>query len=60
MIEAHALTNVELAGHREPALVDPSDPEPPIYGIDFPPPAVNLTTGAGTTATAVTATGFQL
>ena len=32
------------------------DPEPPIYGIDFhTTTAVNLTTSAGATATAVTA-----
>ena len=63
--EVNCLPNSELVGHRSdcPARPLSFDPENPnrIYGIDFhSTTAAKLTTGAGTTATAVTATGFQL
>jgi hypothetical protein len=52
---------VNLWGIAKPPCSTPQIPNPPIYGIDFhTTTAVNLTTGAGTTATAVTATGIQL
>jgi hypothetical protein len=50
-----------LWGIAKPPCSTPQIPNRPIYGIDFhTTTAVKLTTGAGTTATAVTATGFQL